>query len=105
MPPDSKAAFKAEWEALEVGLYFLTFSNNFWVFFEYFFDLTSHFKVTEHTWALKNSDQEMMSLVEPTPEHLYHHLLWVQAQWQPQYLPVQANRVDLGGPKWHKLGI
>merc|ERR1711997_526690 len=45
MPPDSKAAFKAEWEALEV---------------------------TEHTWALKNSDQEMMALVEPTPEHLYH---------------------------------
>merc|ERR1739838_207997 len=45
MPPDSKAAFKAEWEALEV---------------------------TEHTWALKNSDQEMMALVEPTPDHLYH---------------------------------
>jgi len=45
MPPDSKQAFKGEWEALEV---------------------------TEHNWALKNSDQEMMSLVEPTPEHLYH---------------------------------
>merc|ERR1711945_19210 len=43
MPQDPKQAFKAEWEALEV---------------------------TEHTWALKNSDQEMMSLVEPTPEHL-----------------------------------
>jgi len=45
MPQDSKAAFKAEWEALEV---------------------------TEHSWALKNSDSEMLSLVEPSPEHLYH---------------------------------
>ena len=48
MPQDSKAAFKAEWEALEV---------------------------TEHSWALKNSDSEMMSLVEPvepSPDHLYH---------------------------------
>ena len=45
MPQDSKAAFKGEWEALEV---------------------------TDHSWALKNSDQEMLSLVEPTPEHLYH---------------------------------
>jgi len=45
MPPDSKAAFKAEWEALEV---------------------------TEHNWALKNCDQEMLSLVEPSPEKLYH---------------------------------
>merc|ERR1719481_142272 len=45
MPQDAKQAFKAEWEALEI---------------------------TEHVWALKNSDQEMMSLVEPTPEHLYH---------------------------------
>ena len=44
MPPDSKAAFKAEWEALEM---------------------------TDHTWALKNSDSEMMSLMEPSPEHLY----------------------------------
>ena len=45
MPQDSKAAFKAEWEALEV---------------------------TEHNWALKNCDQEMLSLVEPSPEQLYH---------------------------------
>ena len=65
MPQDSKAAFKGEWEALEM---------------------------TEHTWALKNSDQvrktvinlnkrfhlsllyfkEMMSLVGPTPDNLYH---------------------------------
>ena len=64
MPPDSKAAFKAEWEALEVVLDFTYFLN--------VFDLTSYLKVTEHTWALKNSDQEMMALVEPTPEHLYH---------------------------------
>jgi len=45
MPQDSKAAFKGEWEALEM---------------------------TEHAWALKNSDQEMMSLVGPTPDNLYH---------------------------------
>jgi len=45
MPQDSKAAFKGEWEALEM---------------------------TEHSWALKNSDQEMMSLVGPTPDNLYH---------------------------------
>ena len=45
MPQDSKAAFKAEWEALEV---------------------------TEHSWALKNSDQEMLSLVEPSLDHMYH---------------------------------
>ena len=63
MPPDSKAAFKAEWEALEVS--FLKASS-------YVIHLTAHLKVTEHTWALKNSDQEMMALVEPTPEHLYH---------------------------------
>merc|ERR1712241_1099937 len=48
MPQDSKAAFKAEWEALEV---------------------------TEHNWALKNCDQEMLSLVEPSPEHLYHQTI------------------------------
>ena len=36
MPQDSKAAFKAEWEALEV---------------------------TDHSWALKNSEHEMMTLV------------------------------------------
>jgi len=45
MPQDSKAAFKAEWEALEV---------------------------TDHNWALKNSESEMMALVEPSPEQLYH---------------------------------
>merc|ERR1711874_833951 len=45
MPQDSKAAFKAEWEALEV---------------------------TDHSWALKNSEHEMMTLVEPSPEQLYH---------------------------------
>ena len=72
MPPDSKAAFKAEWEALEV------FNNLTHTHcqpvgaFAQSFGLTSYFKVTEHTWALKNSDQEMMALVEPTPEHLYH---------------------------------
>ena len=33
MPPDSKQAFKAEWEALEC---------------------------TEYTWALSNADNEMM---------------------------------------------
>ena len=47
MPQDSKAAFKAEWEALEV---------------------------TEYVWALRNSDTEMMALVEPTPGHLYHQM-------------------------------
>lgn len=45
MPQDSKAAFKAEWEALEV---------------------------TDHNWALKNCENEMMALVEPSPEQLYH---------------------------------
>ena len=48
MPQDSKAAFKAEWEALEV---------------------------TEHNWALKNCDQEMLSLVEPSPEHMYNQTI------------------------------
>ena len=46
MPPDSKQAFKAEWEALEV---------------------------TDHTWALRNADVEMMSLVGQTPETLLYH--------------------------------
>jgi len=44
---DPKAAFKAEWEALEV---------------------------TEHQWALKNVEQEMLAMVGPEPgsEELYH---------------------------------
>jgi len=42
---DSKAAFKAEWEALEV---------------------------TEHHFALKNVEQEMMKFIEPTQDNLYH---------------------------------
>ena len=75
MPPDSKAAFKAEWEALEVFnnlTHTHTHIDNPLELFLKVFGLTSYFKVTEHTWALKNSDQEMMALVEPTPEHLYH---------------------------------
>ena len=71
MPPDSKAAFKAEWEALEVFNNLTHTLTTRWSFCTVF-GLTSYFKVTEHTWALKNSDQEMMALVEPTPEHLYH---------------------------------
>ena len=42
---DPKQAFKAEWEALEV---------------------------TEHSWALKNAEQEMMTAVGPTQDNLYH---------------------------------
>ena len=42
---DPKQAFKAEWEALEV---------------------------TEHTWALKNAEQDMMTAVGPTQDNLYH---------------------------------
>merc|ERR1711950_25688 len=45
MPQDSKAAFKAEWEALEV---------------------------TEHNFALKNVELEMMKSIEPTQDNLYH---------------------------------
>ena len=45
MQQDSKAAFKAEWEALEV---------------------------TEHHFALKNVEQEMMKFIEPTQDNLYH---------------------------------
>lgn len=48
MQQDPKAAFKAEWEALEV---------------------------TEHAFALKNAEQEMMAIVGPTPENLYHQSL------------------------------
>ena len=44
MPQDPKQAFKAEWEALEV---------------------------TEHNWALKNADSEMIQLVSPVKEDLY----------------------------------
>ncbi|KAG8234056.1 hypothetical protein J437_LFUL014781 [Ladona fulva] len=45
MPPDPKAAFKAEWEALEI---------------------------CEHHWALGNVDAEMMALVGPTVDSMYH---------------------------------
>lgn len=45
MPPDPRAAFKAEWEALEIY---------------------------EHQWALKNVENEMMGLVGPTVESMYH---------------------------------
>ncbi|XP_046384590.1 ER membrane protein complex subunit 3 isoform X1 [Ischnura elegans] len=45
MPPDPKAAFKAEWEALEI---------------------------CEHHWALGNVDAEMMGLVGPTLDSMYH---------------------------------
>lgn len=45
MQADPKAAFKAEWEALEV---------------------------TEHQWALKNAEQDMMAIVGPTSDNLYH---------------------------------
>ena len=45
MPQDPKAAFKAEWEALEI---------------------------TEHNWALKNAEMDMMAIVGPTRENLYH---------------------------------
>jgi len=46
IPPDSKQAFKAEWEALEI---------------------------TDHNWALRSSDVEMMSLVGQTPKSLLYH--------------------------------
>lgn len=45
MQQDTKGAFKAEWEALEV---------------------------TEHSWALKNAEQDMISIVGPTADNLYH---------------------------------
>jgi hypothetical protein len=45
MPQDPKQAFKAEWEALEI---------------------------TEHSWALKNAEMDMMAIVGPTKEDLYH---------------------------------
>ena len=40
-------AFKAEWEALEV---------------------------TEHSWALKNSEQEMMTQLGPTNDNVHHQI-------------------------------
>jgi hypothetical protein len=40
-------AFKAEWEALEV---------------------------TEHSWALKNSEQEMMAMLGPTNDDAHHQI-------------------------------
>lgn len=45
MGQDPKAAFKAEYEALEV---------------------------TDHHFALKNVEQEMMKSIEPTQDNLYH---------------------------------
>ena len=45
MPQDPKQAYKAEWEALEI---------------------------TEHNWALKNTEQEMISALGPTQDNLYH---------------------------------
>ncbi len=53
MPQDQKAAFKAEWEALEV---------------------------TEHVWALRNAEPEMMALVGgpkggATEDFMYHQNL------------------------------
>ena len=45
MPQDPKQAYKAEWEALEI---------------------------TEHNWALRNAEQEMISTLGPTPDNLYH---------------------------------
>ncbi len=46
MGQDPKQAFKAEWEALEV---------------------------TEHVWALRNAESEMLAVLGPTgPEDLYH---------------------------------
>jgi len=44
MQQDPKAAFKAEWEALEV---------------------------TEHQWALKNAEQDMMAMIGDNL-YLYH---------------------------------
>ena len=44
-PQDPKAAFKAEWEALEV---------------------------TDHSWALRNAEQDMISVIGPTADNLYH---------------------------------
>jgi hypothetical protein len=45
MPPDPKAAFKAEWEALEI---------------------------CEHHWALANIENEILGLSGPSAESIYH---------------------------------
>ena len=45
MQQDPKAAFKAEWEALEI---------------------------MDYNWALKHAEQEMVAIVGPTQENLYH---------------------------------
>merc|ERR1712180_556405 len=45
MPQDPKQAHRAEWEALEI---------------------------TEHNWALRNAEQEMISTLGPTQDNLYH---------------------------------
>lgn len=45
MPLDPKAAFKSEWEALEI---------------------------CEHQWALTNIETELMGMSTPSPDSLYH---------------------------------
>ncbi|KAK7868967.1 hypothetical protein R5R35_002598 [Gryllus longicercus] len=45
MPPDPKAAFKAEWEALEI---------------------------CDHHWALTNIENDLMGLSAPTADSMYH---------------------------------
>jgi hypothetical protein len=45
MPPDPKAAFKAEWEALEI---------------------------CEHHWALANIENEILGLAGPPADSMYH---------------------------------
>jgi hypothetical protein len=45
MPPDPKAAFKAEWEALEI---------------------------CEHHWALANIENEILGLAGPPADSIYH---------------------------------
>jgi hypothetical protein len=45
MPPDPKAAFKAEWEALEI---------------------------CEHHWALANIENEILGFTGPPADSIYH---------------------------------
>ncbi|KAL1130239.1 hypothetical protein AAG570_013177 [Ranatra chinensis] len=45
MPPDPKAAFKSEWEALEI---------------------------CDHHWALNNAENDLMAILGPTVESMYH---------------------------------
>lgn len=45
MPLDPKAAFKSEWEALEI---------------------------CEHQWALNNIETEILGLTSPTADSMYH---------------------------------